>query len=274
MGNHRDAAAPAAGGAGRARLSRPKVLHAAVALVDRAGLDHLTMRSLAADLGVEPMALYRYASGKQALLDGMVEVFYAEVNEGLRQAGNAGEDWRAELHSVAQVFCRVADVHPEVFPLVVTRPLTLPLARRSTPMLQLNEHVLAVLDRADLDDRTTLRAYRAFVGWVLGYLLVDKRQVIDNPDESDPLLRLGLHRLPVAKYPRLRALAAQLADHDPTEEVAAGLDTILDRLTSSADLKDGRKDVRKDRRTSGRADRRTPGRTDRRKDGRADRRKD
>ncbi|MFI9363778.1 TetR/AcrR family transcriptional regulator [Kitasatospora sp. NPDC053057] len=231
------AAAPAPP-SGRGRLTRPRVLRAAVALVDREGMAALTMRSLATDLGVEPMALYRYASSKQALLDGIVELFYTEVNEGLRaerealaQAGVAGDSgWRAELLRVARTFCAVAEAHPAVFPLVATRPLDVPLARRPASMLQLNEHVLALLDRAGLDGRTTLRAYRAVVGWVLGYLLVDKRQVIDDPDESEPLLRLGLHRLPIAQYPRLRALAPLLTEHDPAAELAGGLEILLNRF--------------------------------------------
>ncbi|GAA1254206.1 TetR/AcrR family transcriptional regulator C-terminal domain-containing protein [Kitasatospora nipponensis] len=224
--------------AGRARLSRPRVLAAAIALVDRQGLAALTMRRLATDLGVEPMALYRYASGKEALLDGTVEVFYAEVLDVLAaedraaaesaQGTEGAEDWRAALHRVARSFCAVADAHPELFALVVTRPLTVPLARRPAPMLRLNEHLLEVIGRAGHDDRTTLRMYRALVGWVLGYLLVERRVVVDNPDEPDPLLRLGLHRLAAADYPRLRALVPLFADHDAPGELAAGLDTLLD----------------------------------------------
>lgn len=222
----------------RGRLSRPRVLRAAVALVDREGLAALTMRSLAVDLEVEPMALYRYADGKQALLDGMVEAFYAEVNEriqavfaGLPQpVDGATGDWRARLHHVARAFHQVADAHPAVFPLVATRPLSVPLARRPASMLQLNELVLTLLHQAGLDDRATLRLYRTVVGWAIGYLLVDKRQVIDNPDDPEPLLRLGLHRLPAAQYPLLRTLAPLLIDHDTETEFATGLDALLDRL--------------------------------------------
>ncbi|MFE6053222.1 TetR/AcrR family transcriptional regulator [Kitasatospora sp. NPDC056446] len=222
----------------RARLSRPRVLRAAVALVDREGLAALTMRSLAVDLGVEPMTLYRYADGKQALLDGMVEAFYDEVNERVRTgfAGlppavdGTGGDWRARLHEVARAFHRTADAHPAVFPLVTTRPLSVPLARRPASMLQVNELVLTLLRQAGLDDLDTLRLYRAVVGWVLGYLLVDKRQVIDNPDDPEPMLRLGLHRLPAAEYPHLRTLAPLLVDHEPEIELSTGLDLLLDRL--------------------------------------------
>ncbi|WP_051805221.1 TetR/AcrR family transcriptional regulator [Streptomyces sp. NRRL F-2747] len=224
----------------RGRLSRPRVLAAAVALVDREGLAALTMRRLATDLGVEPMAIYRYTPGKEALLDGLVEAFFAEVNDRLRTtadtcAGPACESvgilpWRAELRRIARAFAAAVHAHREILPVVATRPLAVPVARRPTPALQLTEHILAVLVRAGFDDATALTIYRAFVAWNLGRLLVDKRQVVDDPDEPDPLLRLGLHRLPAAEYPRLRALVPQFDDYDEEQELIAGLDSLLNRM--------------------------------------------
>ncbi|MFG3052485.1 TetR/AcrR family transcriptional regulator [Kitasatospora sp. NPDC048239] len=227
-------------GAERRRLSRPLVLATAVALVDREGLAALTMRRLAADLGVESMAIYRYTPGKEALVDGLVEAFFAEVNERLRTSADDDREegrakpavpaWRAELRRIASAFAVVAHAHPEILPLVATRPLSVPVARRPAPALQLTEHILAVLGRAGFDDPTALTVYRAFVAWNLGCLLVDKRQVVDNPDEPDPLLRLGLHRLPAAEYPRLRALVPRLADYDDRREMLDGLDSLLDGM--------------------------------------------
>lgn len=121
----------------------------------------------------------------------------------------------------------MAHAHPAILPLVAVRPLTVPVARRPAPALRLTEHVLAVLTRAGFDDSTALAVYRAFVAWTLGCLLVDKRQVVDNPDEPDPLLRLGLHRLPAADYPRLRALVPRLTEYDDERELLAGLDSLL-----------------------------------------------
>lgn len=83
MANAQSGARGTGAQAGRGRLTRPRVLAAAIDLADRQGLAALTMRRLAAELGVEPMALYRYASGKEALLDGMVEAFYGEVMDRL-----------------------------------------------------------------------------------------------------------------------------------------------------------------------------------------------
>ncbi|MGK4579708.1 TetR/AcrR family transcriptional regulator [Kitasatospora sp. HPMI-4] len=220
----------------RGRLSRPLVLSAAVALVDQEGLTALTMRRLAADLGVESMAIYRYTPGKEALLDGLVEAFFVEVNTRLRSSAEAtGGDgperaWRAELRRIAAAVASVAHAHPAILPLVATRPLSIPMARRPAPVLQLTEHLLAVLERAGFDHATSLVIYRMFVAWSLGCLLVDKRQVIDNPDEPDPVLRLGLHRLPADQYPRLRAMVPLLAEYDDQEELLTGLDSLLSRM--------------------------------------------
>lgn len=221
----------------RRRLSRPLVLAAAVALVDREGLAALTMRRLATDLGVEPMAIYRYTAGKEALLDGLVEAFFAEVNDRLRtsveeSAGPSGDvsEWRVELRRIARAFAAVVHAHPEILPVVATRPLSVPVARRPAPVLQLAEHILTVLARAGFDDTTALTIYRAFAAWNLGCLLVDKRQVVDNPDEPDLMLRLGLHRLPAARYPRLRALVPRFAEYDDEQELIAGLDSLLSRM--------------------------------------------
>lgn len=217
----------------RGRLSRPLVLSAAVALVDREGLGALTMRRLAAELGVESMALYRYTPGKEALIDGLVEAYFEEINTRLRSGSVRGpqqDGWRAELRRIAQAFAATAHAHPEILPLVATRPLAVPVARRPASVLELTEHILAVLGRAGFDDAGSLTVYRSFVAWNLGCLLVDKRQVVDNPSEPDPALRLGLHRLSATDYPRLRALVPRFADFDDEAEMLNGLDSLLDGM--------------------------------------------
>ncbi|MGW3232215.1 TetR/AcrR family transcriptional regulator [Kitasatospora sp. NPDC001095] len=217
----------------RGRLSRPLVLGAAVALVDREGLGALTMRRLATELGVESMALYRYTPGKEALIDGLVEAYFDEINARLRASSVRGpqhDGWRAELRRIARAFAATGHAHPEILPLVATRPLAVPVSRRPTSVLDLTEHILAVLGRAGFDDAGSLTVYRSFVAWNLGCMLVDKRQVVDNPSEPDPALRLGLHRLSATDYPRLRALVPRFADFDDEAEMLSGLDSLLDGM--------------------------------------------
>src|SRR6201992_2671800 len=76
----------------RTPLSRARVLQAAVTLADEAGLDGFSMRGLAQELGVVPMALYKHVANKEELLDGMVDIVFSEM-----QAPSPGEDWRSGL---------------------------------------------------------------------------------------------------------------------------------------------------------------------------------
>ncbi|WP_312877606.1 TetR family transcriptional regulator [Lentzea indica] len=84
--------------ASRTPLSRERVLAAAVALVDSDGIQSLTMRRLAADLGVEAMSLYYHLPAKEALLDGVVETVLAEIDAATaRLPTNGDDDWRARI---------------------------------------------------------------------------------------------------------------------------------------------------------------------------------
>ncbi|KOG29404.1 TetR/AcrR family transcriptional regulator [Streptomyces resistomycificus] len=235
-----DGPARRAGDRGRyGRLSRERVLASALQLVDREGLSALSMRRLGSELGVEAMALYRYAASKDALLDGLVEALYLELEERLAAApGQEGEadgagDWRAGLHRVARTTYDVCLDHPQAVPLLATRMLAVPLARRPLAVLKDHERVLALLRGAGLEDDRAAAAFRAFTSWLLGYVSVELRPMVDNPDESDPAFRLGLHRMPAQELPVLREVAPALAERGGPEGLAAGLDALLDRFVEA-----------------------------------------
>ncbi|MGV9631006.1 TetR/AcrR family transcriptional regulator [Streptomyces sp. NPDC003487] len=233
------------------RLSRERVLATALELVDREGLSALSMRRLGAELGVEAMALYRYAEGKDALLDGLVEAMHLELHARLDadrpdadDTGVAGtkaadtradatdaDDWRAGLHRFARTLYDVCLDHPHAVPLLTTRLLAVPMARRPLPVLRSHERVLALLEKAGLEESTTAAAFEAVLGWLLGYVSVELRPMVDNPDEPDPAFRLGLHRLPSQELPTLRRLAPAVAERGGPEGLATGLDALLDRFT-------------------------------------------
>lgn len=208
------------------RLSRERVLATALQVVDRDGLSGLSMRKLGAELGVEAMALYRYAAGKSALLDGLVEAFYEELEADLAGEPRAA-DWRRELHRVALATYGVAGRHPNMVPLLATRLLSTPLARRPAAVLRSDERVLALLHDAGLSQSRAVRVHRAFTAWLLGYLLVELRAMDDEPGEPDPAFRLGLHRMPAQDFPRLRATAVSLDGKGGPAQLAAGLDALL-----------------------------------------------
>jgi AcrR family transcriptional regulator len=81
-----------AGGARRTPLSRDRVLRAAVALADDGGLDSVSMRKLAQELGVVPMALYKHVANKDELLDGMIDVVVGTID-----MPGAGLDWKTAV---------------------------------------------------------------------------------------------------------------------------------------------------------------------------------
>ncbi|MDG9708631.1 TetR/AcrR family transcriptional regulator [Streptomyces sp. DH10] len=214
------------------RLNRERVLSTALALVDREGLSALSMRRLGAELGVEAMALYRYAASKDALLDGLVEALYLELEERLAAETDEGADWRAGLHRIARATYDVCLAHPQAVPLIATRLLAVPLARRPAAVLRDHERVLALLRQAGFDEATASAVFRAFTAWLLGYVSVELRPMVDNPDETDPAFRLGLHRLSAKELPTLRETAAALAERGGPEGLAAGLDALLDSFKS------------------------------------------
>jgi AcrR family transcriptional regulator len=228
----------------RRRLSRERVLGAALALVDREGLSALSMRRVGTELDVEAMALYRYAHSKDELLDGLVEALFIELHEiaGPGGAKSATEDrgggtpgWRQELDRLAQAMLQVSQAHPHVVPLLATRMLAVPLARRPLADLRFHERALAVLVQSGLDEQSVLKAYRAFTTWVLGYVFVELRAMVDDPDEPDPAFRLGLHRMPASEFPRLRELAPALAEGAEPQELLDGLDALLGSMQAIRD---------------------------------------
>jgi AcrR family transcriptional regulator len=227
------AAAPKSTGR-RPALTREQILTAAVAIIDADGVEALTMRRLGQALDRDPMAIYHHAADKDALLDGVVEHVAAELitpREPARDVDGDG-NWEAVLHRTAHRFRRVALAHPRVVPLLLTRPLSGPLALRPRGTLQLLEELLALFSAAGFDQSGALHAARLFTGFLYGHVLHELQEQIHNPDEIDDLLRLGLHRLPLTQFPRLRSLATVLAAYDGAAELDEGLTILLAGLRS------------------------------------------
>jgi len=174
------------------QVSRSVILHCALRIVDRDGVDGLSMRRLSEQVGRDPTVLYRHIPNKAALLDGIVEIVLGQL-----RVDTEDPDWAAQLRSVAHDFRRLALAHPNVVPLLVTRPLATPLGQRPAGMLR------------PLED------------------------VVERPEETDDVLRLGLHRLTITEFPQVRALAAALGSYDGAAELDRGVDLLLIGLTAT-----------------------------------------
>ena len=105
----------------REPLSRARVLRTAVNRADSAGVQALSMRRLAQELGVVPMALYKHLSNKEEMLDAMIDVVMGEVNDVVRWIEVSSSDWKAALRrqilAARTIFLR----HPWAPALMVSR---------------------------------------------------------------------------------------------------------------------------------------------------------
>jgi AcrR family transcriptional regulator len=209
----------------KAPLSRELVLAKALELMDGEGLDALTMRRLGQELGRDPMSLYRYAENRAALLDGVSELVLNQLT-----IHPEDPDWKEQLRGIAHNLRLLALQHPNVVPLLVTRPLSTPLGLRPLGTLRPLEQILSLLIGAGFNPAGALHVYRAYYGFLYGHILNELQEYVVDPEENEALLRLGLHRLPAKEFPRLRALAPDLSEYDGERELDQGLTILLSGL--------------------------------------------
>ena len=218
----------ASGGRGNGEVSRSVILQSALSLVDRAGVEGLSMRRLSDEVRRDPTVIYRHVPNKAAVLDGVAEMVLGQL-----RVDTADPDWAGQLRAVAHDFRRLALAHPNVVPLLVTRPLATPLGQRPLGMLRPLEDVLALLTSAGYSGTDALHIYRVLFGYLHGHILDELQEVIERPEETDDVLRLGLHRLTVTEFPQVRALASALANYDGAAELDRGLDLLFSGLTAT-----------------------------------------
>ncbi|WP_040805792.1 TetR/AcrR family transcriptional regulator C-terminal domain-containing protein [Nocardia concava] len=227
--NSRSANPRSAPGARRdAPITRAVVLNAALEIVDRDGVDGLSMRRLAEAVGRDPMVIYRHVPNKAAVLDGVAEIVFDQLS-----VDTTDSDWAGQLRVVAREFRRLALEHPRVVPLLVTRPLATPLGQRPPAVVRPLEGILELLTRAGFSGVDALHVYRALFGFLYGHVLNELQEIVERPEETDEVLRLGLYRLSIEEFPLVRELAPELAAYDGAAELERGLDILLTGLAAT-----------------------------------------
>lgn len=201
--------------AGQPRLSRPAIVAAALAVIDRDGLEALTMRRLGKELGVEAMSLYHHVTSKEDLLDGVVDLV-----TGALELPPLDLDWTEWARQFPRRYRRVALEHPHVFRLIALRPLT------TAPALRHIEMGLEVLRRAGFDDRQALAAFQTLANYTSGFAL---EEIAAAGGEGSP----AMATLDAAEFPRLHELVPRPMKRDVAFE--RGLDIILAGLAVQLD---------------------------------------
>ncbi|MEW1914138.1 hypothetical protein AB0442_37945 [Kitasatospora sp. NPDC085895] len=141
---------------------------------------------------------------------------------------SADPDWTARLRAVAHRFRALALAHPNVVPLLVTRPLAThwPCAPGYASSPRSHPHPAPP---RRLQRPNALPIYRALFRLLNGPVLDELQELVDDPDETDDLLRLGLHRLPIGEF----LLQRSLATHGGTAALECGLHILLTGLTTA-----------------------------------------
>lgn len=184
----------------RPRLSRDRVLAAAVALADREGSEALTVRRLAEDLSVHPTSLYNHVPSKEAILDGVVERLFLEVD-----LPDEIESWQEWVRAIAVCLRDLARAHPGAFMVLTRRPAENPRAYRIT------EIGLEAFERGGFATVEAVQAVRAVSLAVLGSALNECPPMGDwvEPAPDDAAL---------AAFPRLIEAATALDEADPDQD--------------------------------------------------------
>jgi AcrR family transcriptional regulator len=206
----------------RGRLSPERVLRAAVALADSAGIESLTMRRLGQDLGVEAMSLYKHVANKDALLDGMVDLVFAEI-----ELPSADTDWRTAMRDRAVSTRAALTRHPWATPLMQSRKAPGPATLRH------HDTVIGTLRGAGFSVELTAHAFSVLDGYIYGFAMQQRSLPFDTLEEAQEVGRQMFARMPAGAYPHLTELTVQhilQPGYDYGDEFEYGLDLILDGL--------------------------------------------
>jgi AcrR family transcriptional regulator len=215
-------AAPGAGHAPYGSLSRERVLAAGVAFADEHGIEPLTMRKLAESLGARAMALYNHVANKDDLLDGMVDLVFAEIDLPSTTGG-----WRPAMRQRGIAVRAALSRHRWSAGLMESR--------RSPGPATLRHHdaVLRCLRGAGFTAALTAHAFAALDSYIYGFALQERNLPFDKGVETSVLAQAFLAQFPAAEYPHLAAFTVEHVlqpGYDFSDEFEFGLDLILDGL--------------------------------------------
>jgi AcrR family transcriptional regulator len=197
--------APPAGRAPWGTISREDIVRAAVRIVNAGGYQELTIRGLAAGLGVSPMSLYRHIRDKDDLLDEVVDRLLAPA----WRPSAAEDDWRAWLTEAAAKLRDFLVSQPAALHVYLSHPVVSPVAvDRMTTMID-------VLRRTGADEGTARRAYGALHTYTIGFAALEASRAGWDPGNSE-----------------VSSLAQQLAAYTTTEQFMNGLRYLLDGISN------------------------------------------
>ena len=203
-------------------LDRDQIVAAALAIARAEGLNALTIRRLAADLGASRMALYRHVTDKQALLD---LVMNAIAEHDVVPPGIDEGPWQERLRLLADGMRRELASYPGVVEVLMTR------ADHGPGALGVVETILGILADAGLDEREATRCYLVFIDLVFGRLHRELYGAPIGEHRNASLLAIGRE---TGDFPRLRAAEPHLRAFSGEDVFQSELDMLIDAIAARA----------------------------------------
>ncbi|MGA9746534.1 MAG: TetR/AcrR family transcriptional regulator [Nocardioides sp.] len=209
----------------RPGLNRERVLLGAVAVADAGGIAALTIRSLAAELGVKPMSVYHHVANKDEILDAIVDMVFSEI-----ELPAVGGDWRLEMRRRAESAREALRRHPWAIGLLESR-------RRPGPAtLKHHDAVIGVLRDGGFSVEMTAHAYALIDAYVYGFALSEASLPINGPETVTEVAEQMMEHYSADEYPHLVEFSIEHVmqpGYDFGEEFDFGLGVVLDGLARS-----------------------------------------
>jgi AcrR family transcriptional regulator len=197
------------------------VIDAALVIIDRDGLDAVTMPKLAQHLGVGTMSLYRHITDKDDLIAAVAE----HVMAGIDVPDGPADDWQGRVVGYLRALRHAAIVHPALSRILADRGLTV------GPVFDQLEQLHDILVTAGFSDSDAVRAFYSLLTYVFGFVIWELPRVHQQPpDAYEAAWNHAIDSLDPATYPRLHALRPTLITTASPEQFEYGLRHLVDSL--------------------------------------------
>ena len=209
----------------RAPLTRDRALAVAVSLADVAGIEAVTMRRLAQELGVEAMSLYHHVANKEDILDGMVDAVFREI-----ELPPAGTDWQTAMQERAKSARDAMTRHPWALAIMESRTSPGPATLRH------HNALIGCLRQSGFSVQLAAHAFSLIDSYVFGFVLQEVNLPFDDTTsvaEMEAMVAAMLASFPADEYPHLLEMTSQHVlkpEYSYSDEFDFGLGVILNGL--------------------------------------------
>jgi AcrR family transcriptional regulator len=206
-------------------LSRERVLRAAIRMADEGGIESLSMRKLAQELGVQAMSLYNHVANKDDILDGIVDIVGSEI-----EVPNLGIDWKTAMRRRATSAHEMLVRHPWATMAIVSRVNVGPA------MLRYVDATLGCLCEAGFSLEMADRVWNAIDSHIYGFTLQELNFPFETAEYSEAA-KTGLSLIPADQYPYMNRLTHYVIEgrYDGIHDFEFGLELLLNGLDQFRD---------------------------------------